>query len=196
MLTRELIAAFSKRELLPVDVNDVKSFIIQKGIQDDIEFIGVEFDTDILQGWFKRFRRPVGVYGEAVNCTNIFYPINQSQDWQRFICCKELLHVLDPEQSRVINEDQIRDLATKIGLPREMQDPLRDGEHTWSDRIAEFQALAVLFPMECRNILLEPLKKEQISVSDIAKLVDIPRKYVGLAMSPLWDSFHNQLLRL
>jgi hypothetical protein len=190
----DLIKEFSVKETLPVDVNDAVASIKAAGIQDEIDFIGVEFDTQILHGYIKCFHRRPTVYGDPIACAHIYYHVNHESDWKRFICCKEVMHLLDPENARVKNEAQIADLAEKIGLPKEMQDPINEGHIVLTDRVAEWQAIAILFPLACRNLLRPKLLNGEININNIAKMADIPRKYVGLAMSSYWDNIHKALL--
>ena len=75
-----------------------------------------------------------------------------------------------------------------IGLPPEMQNPTSDGFAANIDRVAEFRALAILLPWEARNILMPHYKAGSITADDIARLADIPRKYVGVVMSEVWDA--------
>jgi hypothetical protein len=194
MKVADLIAEFSKRDSLPVDVNDLLPFIAQNGHETDVEFIGVDLDPEILQGKIKIFHLREGVYGEARRCANIYYHRGHTPDWQRFICCKELLHLLDPPAAQTSAPEDIDELAEKIGLPQYMQDPLHDGLATNIDRLAEFRAAAVLFPFAARQLLVEPHANGKLDFGDIAQLADIPRKYVGLVMSPRWPKIHDYFL--
>ena len=183
----ELIAQFSSRKNLPVDVNDVLNCLKEHGNEDEIEFIGVDLDEEILQGLIKIFHIRNKVYGDAVRYVNIYYNRSQGLDWQRMICCKELFHLLDPKSAETKTSDEILKLAEKIGLPPEMQDPTSDGIATNTDRLAEFRAAAILLPWEARQILLPAYKAGTITAVDIARLADMPRKYVGFVMSDVWE---------
>jgi len=187
MLISKLVTEFSTRVHLPVDVNDVVSFFVSNGIQDDIEFIGVDLDEQILLGSIKRFRRRDGLYGDVVNCANIYYDRAATPDWKRFITCKELIHLADPKWAQSLDADAIMKLLTKIGLPPGMQDAANDGLNTNFDRVAEYVALAVLFPWDARSVLQAPFKSGNINLDDIARLADIPKKYASLAMHESWD---------
>lgn len=188
-----LIAEFEGRTELPVDVNDVLACLKNDGHDDSIEFIGVDLDPAVLQGKIKIFyTRPV-VYGDPVRNANIYYHRGHDLDWQRFICCKELLHLLDPPSAHTRGQDEIEELSARIGLPREMQNPLADGIQANVDRLAEFRAAAILLPLAARNLLQEPLATGKITLSEIATLADVPRKYAGFAMSPVWDEIHELL---
>jgi hypothetical protein len=194
MKTSDLIRHFSERTSLPVDVNDVLTVLRANGADDDVEFIGVDLDPEILQGKIKVFYARPLPYAEPVRFANIYYHRGHSPDWQRFICCKELMHILDPESAQTKEIAEIDQLAEKIGLPPEMQDPMADGFATNVDRLAEYRGAAILFPKACRDILLEPFGAGLLTVDDIARMADIPRKYVGFMMRPVWDAVHALLV--
>jgi hypothetical protein len=183
----DLIKEFSERKDLPVDVNDVLKCLKTNGNEDEIEFIGVDFDAEILLGLIRIFHIRPGVYADPVRCVNIYYHQGDSVDWQRMICCKELFHLLDPDSAHTKTSEEIGKLAEKIGLPPEMQDPTSDGIATNVDRLAEFRAAAILLPWRAREVLLPPYKSGLITAADIARLADMPRKYVGFVMSDVWD---------
>lgn len=195
MDTAYLIAEFSAKTSLPVDVNELLPILAKNGQETDVEFIGVDLDPDILQGKIKIFHLRDGVYGEPKRYANIYYHKGHGSDWQRFICCKELLHLLDPPTAHTTSPDQIDELAAKIGLPEYMQDPMADGFEANTDRLAEFRAAAILLPFAARELLLEPYAADKLTLGDIAKMADIPRKYVGLVMSDHWPVIHDLFLR-
>lgn len=126
MKTCELIAHFAARVKLPVDVNDLLPVLKENGEDTDIEFIGVDLDPEILQGKIKIFHVRNGVYVEPQRFANIYYHRGHGTDWQRFICCKELLHLLDPKGAETATQEEIAELAARIGLPEYMQDPMAD----------------------------------------------------------------------
>lgn len=194
MKVTSLISEFASRTKLPVDVNDVIALLRENGKDDDIEFIGVEFDPDILQGKIKIWNARPGVYAEPVRHANIYYHRDHDPDWQRFICCKELLHLLDPPGAQTKTPEEIAALEEKIGLPPEMQDPEQDGWAANVDRVAEFRAAAILLPWAARELLVQPLRDRLLSLDDIARMADIPRKYVGFVMSPIWEKVHPMLV--
>ena len=155
MNASDLIARFATVIELPVDVNDVLDALKASGCEDDIEFIGVDLDPDILQGKISIFWRQNGVYdADPTRCANIYYHRGHTLDWQRMICCKELVHVLDPAFAHTSTIGDIDKLAEKIGLPPEMQDPMNDGTAVNVDRLAEWRAAALLLPLAARNAFM------------------------------------------
>lgn len=195
MNTADLISQFSSRVELPIDVNELLPILAKNGEETEVEFIGVDLDPDILQGKIKIFHFRDPPYAEPKRYANIYYHRGHGTDWKRFICCKELLHLLDPASAQTNTPEEIDELAAKIGLPEYMQDPLADGFATNTDRLAEFRTAALLLPFAAREHLVKPLEDDKLTLGDIAKLADIPRKYVGLVMSERWPAIHDLFLR-
>jgi hypothetical protein len=187
MFAYEIIKKFSVRTVLPVDVNDVLNYVITSGIQDEIEFIGVDLNPDVLLGQFKRFRRRDGVYSDPINCANIYYARSVTSDWKRFICCKELLHIADPQIAQASTPESVLRLAEKIGLPPGLQDAPNDGLQTNMDRLAEYMAVAILFPSAARSALIHSYNSGKLSLDDIARMADIPIRYAGFVMNEIWE---------
>ena len=195
MKVSDLIGHFCTKTELPVDVNELLPLLSSNGHETDIKFIGVDLDPEILQGKIKIWHDREGVYSaELKRFANIYYHRGHDTDWQRFICCKELMHLLDPDGAHVNTTDQISQLAEKIGLPPYMQDPVADGLATNVDRLAEFRAAAILLPLAVRNLLMPKLHDNSITISEIAIMADIPRIYAGFVMSPGWEEVHRLFL--
>lgn len=196
MNTQDLIKHFSVQHSLPIDVNDVLNVLInQNGTDDNVKFIAVELDTAILRGWCKIWHERDAVYGQDVRrLANIYYVKDDPTEWQRFVCCKELMHLLDPEGAQTGTLEEIDELAARIGLPPELQNPMADGVQANTDRFAELRAAAVLLPLAAREILLPAFQEGRITIGDIAALADIPGKYAGLVMSSIWPAVHEALL--
>ncbi|MCC4254172.1 hypothetical protein LL251_17305 [Sphingobium naphthae] len=196
MSIAKLIEHFSQETALPIDVNAVLQKIRELGHdEDDVQFIGVDIDPDIMLGKIKIFYVRSG-YGDPIRYANIYYCRTLDQSWQRMICCKEVTHLMDPPALHTRNIADIDKLAEKIGLPPEMQDPFMDGPATNRDRLAEWRAAALLLPFAARELLLQPYSAGRISIQDIARLADIPSKYAAFVMSDRWPQVHDILSRL
>ena len=194
MKVTELIRHFADRTTLPVDVNDVLRCLRDHGHEDNIEFIGVDLDPTVLQGMIKVFHVREGLYSDPIRYANIYYHRGHTIDWQRMICCKELIHLLDPNNARTASTEEIDRLADRIGLPPEMQDPVADGFATNIDRLAEFRAAALLLPMAARDVLLPAYRDGRIKLADVARLADMPSRYAGFVMSDVWEGVYRALI--
>lgn len=199
MSIAKLIQEFDVRKIVPVDVNDVVAALGAHGSKDEIYFFPVDIDSDILRGQLVHWDRnedfeyptdPSQKLMKSVAC--IYYARSMTDDWQRLVTCKETLHILDAEGARASSVDVVFKLTEKIVLAPEFQN-ITDGSATLSDRAAMAQAVAVLFPWRARELIMAD---GSLTIAEIAKLVDLPIRYVALVMSETWDSLHDILLSI
>jgi hypothetical protein len=192
-----IIGAFKDSTSLPIDVNEVLAKMTEGGMGLEVEFIGVELDIMILRGKYRLFEWPDGFYGSNPHqMANIYYNIKDENDWQRFVCCKEITHLLDNAAYHTSTREQQVELATKVGLPAHMQDPFNAPIEVNIDFIAEAVATALLFPLACRSIFEGAIISKKLRIEDVALIADIPEKYVNLAMGASWPMIHERLLSL
>jgi hypothetical protein len=194
MRVRDLIRAFDTREKLPVDVNDVVAYLKAQQIKDEVNFIGVDINTEVMRGAIHHFVIPGSAYREPILCADIYYDKNQGSDWRRLVSCKELLHLLDPDSQKVKSKKDFIRQVEKIVLPTEFQDTISDGAKVVSDRVATYLAVAVLFPLSSRAILMPAFKAEKLTTEDIAIIAEIPERYVALVMSDEWEAAHQIMI--
>lgn len=192
MKVKELIRHFSSMEEVPVEIQeDIVPVVTSSFDKIEIYFWYEDIDSEILRGKINHWQYESD--GVVHNVIDIYYSSRMPKDWQRLVCCKELVHILDPVDCRVFTETDFDKLCEKIVLPVDLQDPLNDGIPVWSDRFAVLQAVAILFPWACRQHFLDPYKAKKITDSRIAELVDIPIRYVKLVMSDAWAVLHQHL---
>lgn len=194
MRASDVLREFASKLEGPIDVNDVLKFINAGGIECDVEFFEVELDTNILLGKIRTYYSHSVPYGDPTLCANIYYAKQMSREWHRLVCCKELMHILDPDGHKATTPEQIHYNAERIGLPSELRDISADGRITNSDRIAEFYALGILFPLAARDVLMNHYENGKISIDDIARLYDLPKRKAAIVMTPLWADIHSMLL--
>jgi hypothetical protein len=193
MSIKKLIAELSRRENVPIDLQSevvplVRSMCGHENLE--IYFWSKEFQEQILKGEIAHWDYPDN--GTVKNVIDIDYPKNLGRDWQRMICAKELVHVLDPIDTRVMTDAAFDAFCEKLVLPPEFHDPV-DGMQVWSDRLAVYQAVAILFPWACRELFSGPYKARKITADFIASTVDIPVRYVKLVMTDGWQQVHQIL---
>ena len=193
----DLVKHFQDSVDLPIDVNDVLEKMKASGIDVDVEFIGVELDTEVLRGKYRLFEWPNGFYGDdPALMANIYYHNADDSGWQRFVCCKELTHLLDDPQFHTSTREQQITLAESVGVPLRLQDPSTAPIEVNIDFIAESVATALLFPRAARDLFVEPFAQKRLRIEDIAMIADIPELYVSVAMRPFWPTINDRLLTL
>jgi hypothetical protein len=193
MKVADVINHFSAHESVPIDVDDVVQVLRENGVKDDIYFWGVDINDEHLRGTIQHWEWPESENGPLHRVADIYYCKHLPSDWKRLVCCKELLHVLDPPSAHASTPEQVEELVKKIVLAPEHQDPLHDGDQVNSDRRAIYQAVAVLFPWATRQLLSKPLLEGKLTPEDIAKMVDLPARYVRLVMSDVWEVSYKWL---
>ena len=190
-----LIEAFKDSTVLPVDLNQAKEWLLQKGIQDEINFIGVELDPEgAIRGFLKRYRRQNG--GWDINpseVSDIYYEKRQGLDWQHLVCAKELLHILDA--ACVTSKEAFNKLTQSLTLPNDLRHLLEDPDFALVDKMGTAPACALLLPMAARDLLLPSYTAGQITALEIAKLAVMPVEHVRTVMSDIWPEIHAILER-
>ncbi|WP_293906589.1 hypothetical protein [Phenylobacterium sp.] len=203
MAIGNMIEEYSGRRSAPVDVNDVLASLRTRGVKDEVYFFPVDIKDAVLRGQFVHwdeindFEYPTdATQAVTKSVAGIFYAKSLTDDWQRLVCCKELLHILDPDQWRASTPAEVKNLTDKIVLPPEYQDGLKDGLPTVSDRIGILQAVAVLFPWAAREILIKARAADRVSALEVSRLVDLPQRYTNMVMSEYWPAMYESLLSM
>ncbi|BAB49065.1 hypothetical protein [Mesorhizobium japonicum] len=194
MSAAKLIQAFSKRTEVPIDIiDDVIPAVRKLGFDGEIYWFYADVDPTVLRGSVVHWSYPTSPGGPEINVAEITVAKALPDDWRRFVACKELIHLLDPVGSQVKSEADFAKLIERLSLPTEMQDFKEDGMKVLTDRIAITQALAVLFPLAARDELYGPFKEGKIPLADVARIVDIPTRYVALAMTEFYPPIYKFL---
>ena len=196
----DLIRHFADREDLPIEPTEVARVLMEAGIEEEIIFLGVEYDVGVLRGLLVQTTEPRSAYEPGNgNISKVFYATNQPSDWQRLVCCKELLHILDPDRLQTRSREDVAGLVTKIVLPPELQ-ALAEGKidsnsmQALSDHFADVRAVALLFPLKARELLLPKYTTGAISADEIVRIVGIPERYVHFAMSEFWPAVYGVIV--
>jgi len=107
MLAR-IIERLSTIDKLPVEVTDVRDVIIGSGIQDKIIFCpDNKMDCRKLLGAYYQYTTRPTIYGDPQFVSLIVFSSNQDVDWQRMICCKEMVHILDDEAEKTNTVEEL-----------------------------------------------------------------------------------------
>ena len=192
MTLAKLIGAFESFTILPIEIPDVREQLVSFGFQDCIVFMEGDFDPSQLRGVFYQFTHRLGVYGETERCTLILYSAHLSPEWKRVVCCKELIHVLDGIAARTNTPDEVTALVEKLLGPLSNEDfGLADFQAS-KDKLALYQALAVLFPDDARAEILQ--MEPRPSHAEVAEWVCLPRQLVALVLSEAWPEMVQALL--
>lgn len=189
----DLIAAFEDRTVLPIDLNEVAAWLLERRLQDEIRFIPVDLDIGKIRGFLRRFRRANG--GWDINpdeVSNIYYDRSQGAEWINIVCAKELLHILDA--ALCATKEQYEKLTRSLALPKELKYLLEDPGFAIVDKAGDLPASALLLPKAARELLLPAYEAKIIDDEAIAELAMIPERHVRAVMSPEWPAVYEIIM--
>ena len=195
----KLVEHFSTFTEVPVEPSEVKDLILSDGRDLVIRFIGVELEIEVLRGHLSQYKKTAPLYAnEDTNIADVYYGVNQESGWIRLVCVKELTHVFDISNARTATKDDLETLIKRMALSPEFQDLAVDikegGPKVIADRIAVFYALAITFPWATRELLIPKVDDGTLNEADVARLVDLPLKYVRLVLSDQWPPLYAAML--
>jgi hypothetical protein len=190
----KIIKSFSIHENLPVEVVDVRDAIKEFAAQDEIRILKEDADPSVLHGVFYQYREPTGVYTEPRNVSLVVYNSNLPFEWQRVVCCKELLHVLDGPADKTTKTDQIDNLIEKLLGPLSTTEFSEVDLMAKRDEIALYQAFAILAPEEAMAQARPHVEDGRLSVSAVAQWAKLPENVTALVMRPTWPKIVEELL--
>lgn len=193
-MVAHIIEAVSQTTKMPVEVSDVAGIMVQNGIQDEIEFYGVERDPAVFLGTFRRYCRHDVPYGEPQFVSQVIYNSNLPLAWQRVVACKELVHVFDPESEWTRAPDQVTALMESLlDSPEELSDAAILGM-ALTDRFAIFPATGALFPDAARTEALQAIESSSVTIDDVARWVDLPRNLVQAVLTENWPRILSSVI--
>lgn len=188
----QLIAAFDQVTEFPIEISEVRDYFLTHFVQDEIVFRPDEkMDKAVLRGLYYQFSYRKEMYGDRILCSLIIYSSQISREWQRVICCKELIHILDAKSEQTKSIEELDGLMRRILGPLSTEDFDVFDIMAAKDRLALYQAIPVLFPMSARERALS-LMANGTKLEEIATQVSLPTNIVAVAMTEEWpDLIHN-----
>jgi hypothetical protein len=184
---------FESVQELPIEIPEIRDVILAMGFQDSIVFVPCQkMDPAKLRGAFYQYTTHPGIYAAPEFRTLIVYSAKLAKDWQRLVCAKELIHVLDGKAEKTKTEDELQGLIDKLIGPLTTEDFGLADIMAAKDKLAIYQALAVLFPDAARTDALTQ-KKAGKSTEDIADQASIPPRFVELVLREEWPSLKNDI---
>ena len=187
---KNLLTHFRGRVKLPVDVGEISDFLIRSGCQDSIILHPEELDAKELRGTFVQYTTHAGAYSAPEFVTLIIYPQNAPLAEQRIICGKEIIHLCDGKIARTNTADEVDALIDKLLGPLSTEDYGLADIMASVDRLALYQALALLFPMAARDVAIERIAEGVATVETIAAWAMLPIPVVRLILSDEWIEIH------
>jgi hypothetical protein len=178
---------------VPVDIKDVLALVREIVPEQTIRMRGVNVDPGKLLGTCYRY---------AIDDSNILLPRQVAYvvynkrvevERQRLICCKELLHIIEPNPLWTSTKEQVVHLLERIR--NEDNNPLSDPKalETFVDQIGRWHAMSVLFPFGLWEEVF-PKVPHELSAEKVADWVELPVDHVRAILQPEWKAVRESLL--
>ena len=195
MSLAKLIQRFSGVAELPVEIPEIRDAVVDLGFQDHIIFHPEPIDPTQLRGIFYQYTlRDPPPYGDPRLCTLIVYSGVLPIDWQRVVCGKELVHVMDARVAHTKTSDEINDLIIKILGPLSTEDFGLADFVAAKDKLALYQILPVLFPDAARKVAAAKLTSGE-KIENIATWACLPLLLTRMVMTEEWPAIEERNLR-
>jgi hypothetical protein len=197
MTIKALTKFFETFQNVPFEIEDVRDQCVESlGIQDEIILHKENMDPDFLLGILVRYTKRIAPYKEPKRCALIIFNGNIPIEYQRLACCKELVHLFDVPPLVTNTRDSIITLIGHLTGGLNITTPEPGDWQAIKDKLALYQALAILFPHEAREDLMPFYANGTISDAWIAEYFCIPEEYVEFLMSDKWDGLRSTLMDL
>jgi len=194
MSLEQLVDIFAAANQLPIEITEVQERVIALGVQDEIIFRPVDGDPRKCCGVYYQFVRHDGAYSAPTLVSLIIYTCNVTTEWQRVICAKEMIHVMDHQAGKTRTESDLQGLLEKLLGPLATEDFGLADLMAGIDKLAIYQCLAFLFPPLARTEALEEIRAGRKTVDDIAAWSALPLPLVQVVLSDAWPEMSKMLV--
>lgn len=194
MSLQRVVEAFAGSADLPIEIPEIRDEIVRLGFQDRIIFSGQDADPGKCRGVFYQFTVRDGVYADPILTTLIVFNSRLSVPWQRVVCCKEMIHLMDRRIEQTRTSEQVQGLLDKLLGPLSTEDYGIADLMASHDRLALYQALPILFPDAARTAALAEVAMQRKSVADIAEWAVMPAVLVRMVMDENWPVLRNDIM--
>jgi hypothetical protein len=183
----DIFEYFGSFTRLPVTIDDIAGFMLERQYIDRIFFHPVKVESAILHALYHRVDEISPPYApdREVRVAHIYYAKDLDLQSRRIAVCKELVHVLDGEGTRALSTEEIGTLISQVVLPFDIQNANRAA--IW-DRFAIINALRLLFPRDALEAFLPFYEKGEVTAEELSILAEIPEMYVRFLMTPQWQT--------
>jgi hypothetical protein len=194
MSLRKLAARLEKVEQLPVEIEEVRDALVALNIQDEIIFSPEDIDPKMLRGFLYRYTKRPGVYAAPELVSLVVYSSQLPIEWQRVVCSKELVHILDSPGESAKTPEQVQEFLDKLLGPISTEDYGLADLMAANDRLAVYQALPLLFPRAARERVMARRKREEVTINQIAEWAMLPVEFMDLVLGDEWPTICEILL--
>jgi hypothetical protein len=193
-MLKKLIERFQDRTKLPIEVDEIAAEIAALGLQDEINFYHIGADPAQIRGAFYQFTHRPGVYAEPVLVTLVPYNDDDPLEWQRVVCCKEMMHIFDSDLERTDTEEQVPEFLDKLLGPLSTDDFGAADFMAAKDKVALYQCLPLLLPRAALQIARKAVADDLKTAEEIARWAGIPVNLVIMMLQEDWDTINGALI--
>lgn len=171
---------------------------VQEFVQDDIIHVNeVDEPFKELRAIYTKDRVPPHNGSAIVDTVHhrIAYSKHMPSEWKRLVVCKELMHVLDPEPFCTTTREQVVALASDL-MPGGRHGAIRTNPRAFIEALAEFRAVALLFPYGLWENAVEMLKQNNLDIGKLTSELELPPEYVSLALSATWPQTRDTIIKV
>lgn len=195
MSIEKLFEIFDTYENLWISINDIKDQIIELGYQDEIYFNFVSIDEAVVRGFLHRHTIPnaEGVYAEPKFIADIYIAETLDENWQRVVAAKELIHILDNDNTTAQSRGAVDSLLDNLSLPPEVREYTNS---SFNDRARLISSIALLVPKACREILRRMHDDGKINPAQISQFAKIPNRFSTMLLDPDFETTIEEIHKL
>lgn len=193
-MLKELIERFKDHTELPIEVEEIAAEIKALGFQDEVHFYDVGADPAQIRGAFYQFTHRPGLYAEPLLVTLVPYNANDPLEWQRVVCCKEMMHIFDSDLERTDTEEEVPEFLDKLLGPLSTDDFGVADFMAAKDKVALYQSLPLLLPKAALQIARQAVREGEKTADEVAEWARIPVILVRMMLEDEWDTINGALV--
>lgn len=194
-MLKELVESLADRTDLPIEVEEIAKILVDLGCQDEVHFYDIAADPKKIKGAFDQFTRRNSVYGDPLLVTLVPYNSNYPVEWQRLVCCKELMHLFDRDLERTDSEEEVPSFLEKLLGPLSTEDFGLADFMAVKDKIAAYQCLPLLMPRAALKIARQAVAEGKKTPEEVADWANIPLQFLVMMLDEQWDTLNGNLMK-
>jgi hypothetical protein len=181
---------------VPVDIKDVLALARELCPDETIKVRGVKVDNKKLKGNCYRYKIPDGKILMPRPVSLVVYSTLDHEYCQRLVCCKELVHVVEPDPIVTSKKEEVVHLAERVTkpIPVGASGVAPNDLQVFLDQLAKWQALAILFPFGLWEEIMPKYKAGKVNLETIAEWVELPPEFVATIMLDAWATLRTTLI--
>ncbi len=195
MSVSKLIRHFEALGRVPVSMTEVVAEFRRSLLTSGLQVKGVDLPANVLRGTHFHYHHephPNSIVMPG-SMALVVYSTQQDLKWQRLVCCKELIHVLDSPVVQTKDEKDIIKLGSKLADKSRHYEGASDLQWFFDD-LAKYHALAILFPFSLREAIMDAYLAKHIDDAALSDVVQIPEEFVKMVMSDQWKLLRETIL--